>query len=95
LNTRSANKIGGESNLLLFQKTTDLNCSKFYFLTVLFGAGVAFLATFLAGAFFAGAFLAAGFFAGFAAAFFAAGISYPPFHSAVAEDNKSISFQLA
>jgi hypothetical protein len=47
------NKIGGESSLLLFQRTTDLKCLKFYFLAVLLGAGdVAFLATFLAGAFF-------------------------------------------
>jgi hypothetical protein len=32
--------------------------------------------------------------AGLAEAFFAAGISYPPFHSAVAEDKK-LSFQFA
>jgi hypothetical protein len=91
-------KIGGESNLLLFQQTTDLNNCAFYFLAALFFTGeAAFLATFLAGAFLAGAFLAgAGFLAaGFAAAFFAAGISYPPFHSAVAEDKKLISFQFA
>jgi hypothetical protein len=44
----------------------------------------------LAGAFILGAgFLAAG----LAEIFFAAGISYPPFHSAVAEDKKLISFQ--
>jgi hypothetical protein len=47
------NKIGGESSLLLFQRTTDLKCLKFYFFAVLLDAGdVAFLATFLAGAFF-------------------------------------------
>jgi hypothetical protein len=92
----SQNKIGGESNLLLFQKTTDLKCLTFYFLTVLLGAGVvAFLATFLAGAFLAGAFLGAGFLAAGLPAAFLAGISYPPFHSAVAEDKKSISFQFA
>ncbi|HEV3209066.1 MAG TPA: hypothetical protein VGY91_02285 [Chthoniobacterales bacterium] len=70
-----------------------------YFLAAGFFAGeVAFLATFLAG----GAFLAAGFLAGagflaagFAVAFFAAGISYPPFHSAVAEDKKIRSLQFA
>jgi hypothetical protein len=57
-----------------------------------------FFATFLAG----GAFLAADFLAGagflatgFAVAFFAAGISYPPFHSAVAEDKKIRSLQFA
>ena len=33
--------------------------------------------------------------AGLAEAFFAAGISYPPFHSAVAEDKKLISFLFA
>jgi hypothetical protein len=33
--------------------------------------------------------------AGFAADFFAAGIRYPPFHSAVAEDKKLISLQFA
>jgi hypothetical protein len=39
---------------------------------------------------------AAGFLAaGFAVAFFAAGISYPPFHSAVAEDKKIRSLQFA
>ena len=54
-----------------------------------------FAAAFLAGAFLAGAFIAgAGFLAaGLAEAFFAVGISYPPFHSAVAEDKKFISFQ--
>jgi len=68
-----------------------------YFLATLFFAGVAaFFATFFAGAFLAGFVLAAGFLAaGLGAAFFAAGISYPPFHSAVAEDKKSISFQFA
>jgi hypothetical protein len=104
LNTRSADhqgawakKIGGEIHLLLFQKTTDCY-SAFYFLAALFFTGeAAFLATFLAGAFLAGAFLAgAGFLAaGLAEAFFAAGISYPPFHSAVAEDKKLMSFQFA
>jgi hypothetical protein len=67
-------------------------------LAALFFAGeAAFFATFLAGAFFAGAFFAvAGFLAaGLAEAFFAAGISYPPFHSAVAEDKNLMSFQLA
>ena len=51
-----------------------------------------FLAAFFAGAFF----LAAAFFAGafFFAPFFA-GISYPPFHSAVAEDKKNESLQFA
>jgi hypothetical protein len=106
LNTRSADAqharqrktIGGEINLLLFQQTTDLNYLAFYFLTALFFTGeAAFFATFLAGAFLAGAFIAgAGFLAaGLAEAFFAAGISYPPFHSAVAEDKKLISFQFA
>jgi hypothetical protein len=108
LNTRSADAqharqrktIGGEINLLLFQQTTDLNylAFSFYFLTALFFTGeAAFFATFLAGAFLAGAFIAgAGFFAaGLAEAFFAAGISYPPFHSAVAEDKKLMSFQFA
>ena len=106
LNTRSADaqharqrkKIGGEINLLLFQQTTDLNYLAFYFLTALFFTGeAAFFATFLTGAFLAGAFIAgAGFLAaGLAEAFFAAGISYPPFHSAVAEDKKLISFQFA
>ena len=93
-----AQKIGGEINLLLFQQTTDLNYLAFYFLTALFFTGeAAFFATFLAGAFLAGAFIAgAGFLAaGLAEAFFAAGISYPPFHSAVAEDKKLISFQFA
>jgi len=50
----------------------------------LFAAGFlagAFFATFLAGAFFAVAFLAGAFFTG---------ISYPPFHSAVAEDKSSL-----
>jgi hypothetical protein len=91
-------KIGGEINLLLFHKTTDSNYSAFYFLAALFFAGeAAFFATFLAGAFFAGAFFAAAGFlaAGLAEAFFAAGISYPPFHSAVAEDKKLMSFQFA
>jgi hypothetical protein len=72
-------------------RTTDLNYLAFYFLTALFFTGeAAFFATFLAGAFLAGAFIAgAGFLAaGLAEAFFAAGISYPPFHSAVAEDKK-------
>jgi hypothetical protein len=92
LNTRSADaqqarqrkRIGGEINLLLFQQTTDSNYLAFYFLTALFFTGeAAFFATFLAGAFLAGAFIAgAGFLAaGLAEAFFAAGISYPPFHS--------------
>jgi hypothetical protein len=51
----------------------------------------------LAGAFLAGAFLAGAAFlaAGLAEAFFAAGISYPPFHSAVAEDKKLVSFRFA
>jgi hypothetical protein len=91
-------KIGGEINLLLFHQTTDLN----YFSVLLldgaffFTGEAAFFATFLAGAFLAGAFIAgAGFLAaGLAEAFFAAGISYPPFHSAVAEDKK-LSFQFA
>src|SRR5260370_36626000 len=77
---------------------TDLNYLAFYFLTALFFTGeAAFFATFLAGAFLAGAFIAgAGFLAaGFAEAFFAAGISYPPIHSAVAEASKLISFQFA
>jgi hypothetical protein len=106
LNTRSADithgrrrkKIGGEINLLLFQQNDCLNYLTFYFLTALFFTGeAAFFATFLAGAFLAGAFLAgAGFLAaGLAEAFFAAGISYPPFHSAVAEDKKLMSFQFA
>ena len=110
LNTRSADaqqarqrkRIGGEINLLLFQQTTDSNYLAFYFLTALFFTGeAAFFATFLAGAFLAGAFLAGAFIAGagflaagLAEAFFAAGISYPPFHSAVAEDKK-LSFQFA
>jgi len=88
---RQRKTIGGEINLLLFQQTTDLNYLAFYFLTALFFTGeAAFFATFLAGAFLAGAFIAgAGFLAaGLAEAFFAAGISYPPFHSAVAEDKK-------
>jgi hypothetical protein len=91
-------KIGGEINLLLFQQTTELINLAFYFLAALFFTGVAaFFATFLAGAFLAGAFLAgAGFLAaGLAEAFFAAGISYPPFHSAVAEDKKLVSFRFA
>jgi hypothetical protein len=96
LNTRSADaqqarqrkRIGGEINLLLFQQTTDSNYLAFYFLTALFFTGeAAFFATFLAGAFLAGAFIAG-------AGFLAAGISYPPFHSAVAEDKK-LSFQIA
>jgi hypothetical protein len=106
LNTRSADarharqrkKIGGEINLLLFHQTTGLNYSAFYFLTAFFFTGeAAFFATFLAGAFLAGAFIAgAGFLAaGLAEAFFAAGISYPPFHSAVAEDNKLMTLQFA
>ena len=95
---RQRKTIGGEINLLLFQQTTDLNYLAFYFLTALFFTGeAAFFATFLTGAFLAGAFIAgAGFLAaGLAEAFFAAGISYPPFHSAVAEDKKLISFQFA
>jgi hypothetical protein len=79
-------------------ETTDLNYLAFYFLTALFFTGeAAFFATFLAGAFLAGVFIAgAGFLAaGLAEAFFAAGISYPPFHSAVAEDKKLLSFQFA
>jgi hypothetical protein len=106
LNTRSADarharqrkKIGGEINLLLFHQTTGLNYLAFYFLTAFFFTGeAAFFATFLAGAFLAGAFIAgAGFLAaGLAEAFFAAGISYPPFHSAVAEDNKLMTLQFA
>jgi hypothetical protein len=50
-----------------------------YFLTAAFLAG-AFFATFFTGAFFG----VAAFFAGA----FLAGMSYPPFHSAVAEDKK-------
>jgi len=106
LNTGSADlprlrrhkKIGGEINLLLFQQTSTLNYLTFYFLAALFFTGeAAFLATFLAGAFLAGAFITgAGFLAaGLAEAFFAAGISYPPFHSAVAEDKKLVSFRFA
>src|SRR5271165_4600020 len=93
--------MGGEINRSISSyssKTTDLNYLAFYFLTALFFTGeAAFFATFLAGAFLAGAFtVGAGFLAaGLAEAFFAAGISYPPFHSAVAEDKKLISFQCA
>jgi hypothetical protein len=69
-----------------------------YFLTAIFFAGeTAFFATFFAGAFFGVAFFTGAAFlvAGFAADFFAAGISYPPFHSAVAEDKKLMSLQFA
>lgn len=67
-------------------------------LATAFLAGEAvFFATFLAGALFAVILLAVAVFlaAGFAIVFFGAGISYPPFHSAVAEDKKLISFQFA
>jgi hypothetical protein len=89
------NKIGGEQPPPIPEDDRS-EVLKFYFLTVLLGAGVvAFLATFLAGAFLAGAFLGAGFLAAGLPAAFLAGISYPPFHSAVAEDKKSMSFQFA
>jgi hypothetical protein len=63
------------------------------YLTTFLAAGFflagAFFATFFAGAFFTVAFLVA-FFAGA----FLAGISYPPFHSAVAEDKTQITIGL-
>ena len=77
------------------------NCREYqtsYFLTATFFAGeTAFFATFFAGAFFGVAFFTGAAFlaAGFAVDFFAAGINYPPFHSAVAEDKKLISLQFA
>jgi hypothetical protein len=70
-------------------KGGDSSSPPFYYRIL---ANYFFLAAFFAGAFF----LAAAFFAGafFFAPFFA-GISYPPFHSAVAEDKKNESLQFA
>jgi hypothetical protein len=85
----NAKKQTGRLPAGLITKGGDSSSPPFYYRIL---ANYFFLAAFFAGAFF----LAAAFFAGafFFAPFFA-GISYPPFHSAVAEDKKNESLQFA
>jgi hypothetical protein len=95
----SKKEIGGELFVSSYPNERKSNVTIAYFAAGFLGAvffavdffAGAFFATFFAGAFFAAGFLAAAFLAaGFAVDFFA-GISYPPFHSAVAEDKETES----
>ena len=63
------------------------------YLTTFLAAGFFFAGAFFA-TFFAGAFLTVAFLVAFFAGAFLAGISYPPFHSAVAEDKTQITIGL-
>src|SRR4030088_1189192 len=63
------------------------------YLTTFLAAGFFFAGAFFA-TFFAGAFLTIAFLVAFFAGAFLAGISYPPFHSAVAEDKTQITIGL-
>jgi hypothetical protein len=63
------------------------------YLTTFLAAGFFFAGAFFA-TFFAGAFLTVAFLVAFFAGAFLAGISYPPFHSAVAEDKIQITIGL-
>src|SRR5260221_12512880 len=63
------------------------------YLTTFLAAGFFFAGAFFA-TFFAGAFLTIAFLEAFFAGAFLAGISYPPFHSAFAEDKKKITMGL-